>query len=289
MNWPIRRCGWSRGSQRCNGVKSANPFHGIPILKSPLDFFDRLDLHWKSRNQDDIRSILRSAENDGQPSEVCIDLCAADLEWRWRMAAGPQGCWTPGPLGESESMLTPTPAAKDYQPLLGPLWQTPDCRKQMLGAEWLSRSQFGDRPDVDQFADSVPSFEWDTQWLADLLDTVAFLQIDFHNVHTLVLTCPGPSEFTIGRATRDEPSAPAWNAEQRRAIIANVDYRQLSRTQLQVRRVRLEEIEVTNISKSAPVQLSLGFLEPGQSQRCFLPFRITFDQCTLQIRCERGE
>jgi len=252
-------------------------------LHSPLDFFDRLDAHWKSRNADDIRVILKSAELQGESPRDRIDLCAADIEWRWRTRTGPLGT---EPL--KAARITAVPRAKDYQSLLGPLWDLPECRKRLLESEWLARSQLGDRPDVDDFARQIPENETWSDELADLLNTVAPLLITFHEGHTTELSCPAPSRFVIGRGNRDEPDAPAWNAKERRAIVANTDYRRLSRTQLSVRRVRLEEIELKNISKSAPTELSFTSIHPGQTLRCNLPLRITFDRFALNIRCDWG-
>ncbi len=254
-------------------------------MNSPLELFDRLDTHWKTRNRDDIRAIMKAAETQAEPTDVRIDLCAADIEWRWRTQSDP---FRIEATKVSRGSIA-VPLATDYRSLLGPLWELPESRKRLLETEWLARSRFGDRPDVDDFARQMPENETWSNELADLLDTIAPLLMTFHEGHLLVLSCPGPAQFVIGRGTRDEPDAPAWNAKQRRAIVANVDFRQLSRTQLHVRRVRLEEIELTNISKNAPTQLLFTTLNPGQTLSCGLPLRITFDRFALNIRCDWGD
>jgi len=253
---------------------------GAKALNTALDLFDRLDEHWKARNRDDIRAIFQSAQNHGEPIDVRIDLCAADIEWRWRTRSGP--------LGTHGSNASSFPTAKDYQALLGPLWELPACQQRLLETEWIARSQYGDRPNVDQFASQMPQCGAWRDELASLLDTVAPIQLTFHENYTHVMTCPAPPQFVIGRATRDEPAAPAWNATARRAIVANADYRILSRTQLGVRRVRLEEIEIANVSQNSPAQLPFSMLNPGQTLRCGLPFRITFGRINLQIQCNWG-
>lgn len=184
--------------------------------------------------------------------------------------------------------ITAVPRAKDYQSLLGPLSKLPECRKRLLETEWLARSQFGDRPDVDDFAHQMPENETWSDELADLLNTVAPLLMTFHEGHTIAFSCPAPSQFVIGRGNRDEPDAPAWNAKERRAIVANTDYRRLSRSQLSARRVRLEEIELTHISKNAPIELLFVAINPGKTFRCGLPLRITFDRFALNIRFDWG-
>lgn len=254
-------------------------------MSPALDLLDRLDAHWKTRNRDDIRVIYKSAEMQADSAADRIDLCAADLEWRWRTHSEPLSVEVAKGMRESKAF----PVASDYRSLVGPLWELPECRKRLLEAEWLARSQFGDRPDADDFARQMPEHATWPEELASLLDTVAPLQMMFHDGHALMLSSPAPAKFVIGRATREEPDAPAWNAKDRRAIVANVDYRQLSRTQLSVRRVRLEEIEVTNISASTPTQLPFTTLHPGQTARSAVPLRITFNRFTLHIRCDWGE
>jgi len=176
-------------------------------LNHPLDLFDRLDAHWKSRNSDDISALSKAAETSCESTDVRIDLCAADIEWRWRIRSGPLGIDT-----ANAECATAVPLAKDYQPLLGSLWTLPNSRKRLLEAEWLARSQFGDQPAVDEFARQMPEYETWPDELAGLLDTVAPLQMTFHDGHTLVSSCPAPPRFVIARSTRDEPDAPAWNA-----------------------------------------------------------------------------
>ncbi len=271
--------------RRTAGHRPCVKLSGINELNSPLDHFDRLDAYWKTRGGDDIRAIYQAAESRQESADVRIDLCAADIEWRWRTRSAPLG-FAVAKVGHTSAAV---PLATDYRSLLGPLWDLPDCRKRLLETEWLARSQFGDRPDVDDFARQMPENKTWPDELAGLLDTVAPMQMTFHEGHSLVLSCPAPNQFVIGRGTRDEPDAPAWNAKDRRAIVAGVDVRQLSRTQLSVRRVRLEEIEIINISKNVPTELLFVTLNPGQAFRCHLPQRISFDRFALNIRCDWGD
>lgn len=246
-----------------------------------FDLFDRLDHYWKTHTGDDIGAILRSASSRCEPIDVRVDLCAADLEWRLRTGAASQTV-------SSRLMakkLSAVPRAADYRKLLGRDWALPTVQKQLLEAEWIARSRFGDRPDVDDFARQMQNNEaWGGE-LANLLDWIAPMRLSFRQGHDHVMQCHVPAQFVIGRANRDEPDAPAWNAKQKRAIVANAQFRSLSRIQLSVRRVRAEEIELINLSRLISSKLENHVLKPSEKIRRSLPLTLFFPNFQLQIYC----
>jgi hypothetical protein len=246
-----------------------------------FDLFDRLDDYWNKHSGDDIEAILRTASGRCEPIDVRVDLCAADLEWRLRTGAESLTASS----RRMANKLSSIPRAVDYRKLLGNDWDLPHVRKQMLEAEWIARSRFGDRPDVDDFACQIPT---DGAWvgeLSKLLDFIAPLRLSFRDGHEELTQCQVPSQFVIGRANRDEPDAPAWNAKDCRAIVANSQFRSLSRMQLAVRRVRAEEIELINLSRLIPSKLENGVLKPGEKTRRPLPLTIFFTHYHLEISC----
>jgi len=246
-----------------------------------LDLFDRLDHYWKNRSGENIEAILNIAEDRSDPTDVRVDLCAADLEWRLR--TGTESITKSS--RRAVTHLSAIPRAVDYQRLLGPIWESSEVQKQMLEAEWVARSRFGDRPDVDEFAIQMPCGSAWRDELASLLDLIAPLRLSFHNHEEVVMSCPVPAKFVIGRANRDEPGAPAWNEKENRAIVANAQFRSLSRAQVSLRRVRVEEVEVVNLSGLIPCKLDFGTLKPGETARRSLPLTLFFTHYRLQICC----
>ncbi len=250
-------------------------------LDFSFDLFDRLDHYWNTHSGDDIEAILQTASGRCEPLDVRIDLCAADLEWRLRTGAESL-------TASSRRMakkLSSIPRAIDYFKLLGNDGNLPHARKQLLEAEWVARSRFGDRPYVDDFACQIPTDEAWVGELSKLLDLIAPLQLSFHDGPEELTQSQVPAQFVIGRANRDEPDAPAWNAKDCRAIVANSQFRSLSRMQLAVRRVRVEEIELINLSRLIPSKLENGVLKPGEKTRRPLPLTIYFTHFHLEISC----
>jgi len=250
-------------------------------VEPSLDLLDRLDHYWKNRSGDNIEAILHLAKIRSDPLDLRVDLCAADLEWRLRTGAESLA----KPSRRAITQPSAVPRAVDYQHLLGADWESPRVRQQMLEAEWVARSHFGDRPNVDDFARQMQCKDAWRDELANLLDLISPLELSFFNNDVTVMSCPVPAKFVIGRAKRDEPDAPAWNEEENRAIVANAQYRSLSRAQLAMRRVRLEEVEVVNLSRLIPCKLDFGILKPGATTRRSLPLTLFFTHFCLLIRC----
>lgn len=247
-------------------------------MDTSFDLLDRLDQFWKTGRGDDLHALLAMASERWEPMDIRADLCAADLEWRLR-------CGAPSILASSAPSQSPLPRATDYQAVLGEEWATPEVEQKLLETEWLGRSRFGDQPDVDQFAGPICK---DPVWvdeLAEQLDLIAPMHLSFFKRHDELLQCIVPARFIIGRANRHEPPAPAWIAAEKRAIVANANYRSLSRVQLAVRRVRVEEVELKNLSRLIPTQLKASTLQPGETVRCTLPLEIRFTHFRIQLAC----
>jgi hypothetical protein len=189
-------------------------------------------------------------------------------------------------MGEMAKNLNAVPRASDYRKLLGDVWESGGVQQELLEAEWLARSRFGDRPDVDDFARQMPDNELWRDELGNLLDLIAPLRLSFHDGREEVMECRVPAQFVIGRANRKDPDAPAWNATENRAIVADAQVRSLSRNQLSVRRVRLEEVELVNVSRLIPTKLESKTLYPGEMIRRELPLTLFFTHFQLVIGCE---
>ncbi|TWU07499.1 hypothetical protein [Stieleria varia] len=228
------------------------------------DLLDQLDQSWIAGGPVDLAELLSRVSADD--STLAQELCAADLEWRWR-ADSPN-----------------KPSARVYASLLGRHWDDAECRRNLMEAEWCVRCVWGDAPDVDEFAKALPER---LGWSSDLS----------RQLHALVpwtTTLSGASmkrpvviqvnhDFVIGRQGAKEPQAPSWIASKKRLIVANSHFRIMSRDQLRVRRTRTSEIEITNISKTAPFDSEQAQLQPGESIRRPLPTAISIGEVNLEI------
>jgi hypothetical protein len=247
-----------------------------------FDLLDRLDHYWKTQSGTDLAGLLKSPDGRSAPIDVRVDLCAADLEWRYRMIST-------GAINSTQRMAnkpSPLPRASDYETLIGRDWESAAVRRQLLEAEWIARNRLGDSPDVDEFASQMPDAPSWREDLANALEWISPLQLAFHNHFEQLFQAQATANFVIGRANRQDPSPPAWNRQDKRAIVAPAKFRSLSRTQLSVRRIRLEEVELTNLSRLIPSRLHNETLMPGQVIRRHLPLTLFFPDIQVRIFCD---
>lgn len=228
------------------------------------DLLDQLDRQWLAGGPADLRALLNAVSPDDDESSR--ELCAADLEWRWRVA-------TERNAGDFPAR----PRGHDYADLLADHWHLIQCKRDLLEAEWCARCVWGDAPDVDQFASRLPTIENWTSHLIAQLQTLVPWSIDLSSSslkRPMRLTASG--DFVIGRQGAKEPAAPAWSAKTSRLIIANAHYRVISREQLRVRRTRTRQLQLTNVSKTTLYRSEDIRLQPGESTQVEFP-------CTLSV------
>lgn len=247
------------------------------MTDSAEELFDALDNAWSSGSGMSVSRLLTKVPLESV--ETAVELCAADLEWRYRSDSD-QACFG----------LPCRPQAADYAKLLAEFSPDERLRKNLLEAEWCARSLWGDAPDIDQFAQQFAhQIAGDESWREELAEQLCTLAPMYGTLASpslkhgcsLILS----SNFCVGRQSRDEPPAPTWNPKNNRLIVANSHYRVISRDQLQVRRTRRREVELKNVSSSIGGVWGKHPLGPGQSQRLRLPCEIGIGEMTLSIRC----
>ena len=227
-----------------------------------MDLLQLLDDQWSS-GKADLASLIQQVPASDQL--LARELCAADLEWRWRVAHNANST-------NANTAADDPPSAADYESLLSNQWGDIACQRDLLEAEWCARSLWGDQPDVDQFAKRLPSVDGWQLSLAGQIDGLVPLGVILEgNSLKRPLTIRVSHRFVIGRQGSGDPQAPGWRIENQRLIVANSHYRTISREQLLVRRTRTLEIELTNQSQVAPFQSAEVQLEPGKSIRLALP------------------
>ena len=223
---------------------------------------DRLDSLWK----DGVAPNLGEFLADCHDPVVCAEICAADLEWRWRSPErSPDTAWP----------------AIAYEALLGDTWDLPACRQLVIDAEWLARSAWGDKPHIDHFIAHHQLSESQCGSLWEKLDQVVLMKLIVGHNSKNVLEFTVPQELTLGRQNLWEPPSPAWIPDARRLVVADIQQRNISRKQLGIRRVRVEEIELVNFSERRALKIDIYEIAPGGTMSVFLPFVFRFNSLTI--------
>ena len=223
---------------------------------------DRLDFLWKDGLAPDLNELLTDVHDPVARAE----LCAADLEWRWRsQGLGPIMAWS----------------ASNYQAMMGTAWSLPACRQLLIDAEWLARSAWGDKPHIDHFVAHHQLAESQRGSLWEKLDQVVQMKLIVVSNSKKVLEFTVPFDITLGRQNPWEPSSPAWIPDTGRLVVADVQQRSISRKQLGLRRVRAEEIELINCSERRALKIDIYEIAPGGTMNAFLPFVFSFNNLTI--------
>lgn len=223
---------------------------------------DRLDFLWKDGRAPDLNELLTDLHDPVSRAE----LCAADLEWRWRsQGLGPTMAWS----------------ASNYQAMMGSAWSLPACRQLLIDAEWLARSAWGDKPHIDHFVAHHQLAESHRGSLWEKLDQVVQMKLIVGRKSKKVLEFTVPFDITLGRQNPWEPSSPAWIPDTGRLVVADVQQRSMSRKQLGLRRVRAEEIELINCSERRALKIDIYEIAPGGTMNAFLPFVFSFNHLTI--------
>jgi hypothetical protein len=238
---------------------------------SPPNWVDGFDAAWQHAPYPDLRKWMKPIINAAQ-SETAIELCAIDLEWRWRV-----GTTAKASCKKSlQKGLPVCPFAEDYRVILGECWNAIDMRQRLMIVEWGVRNVWGDRPDTDVFQLRFPEDMDVRQKLESHLDSLLPLNVSVLKNGSLIMQSKVPARFQIGRQRREEPTSPTWVNSTSRLLIAKSEERQISRKQVQIRRTRRGEIEITNAPGSFCVRLDLSILEPNQISRFTLPVELRF-------------
>jgi hypothetical protein len=261
--------------------------------KSLEELLDQLDQFYLLGGQVDDTGLVSRARELGM--EATVELCCADLEWRWRMRSKK-------PLAERNkpatvtasfrrrSALPPTivtsafPCASDYQSLLSPWWLMPKCRSTLLETEWIARSVWGDQPRVEQFLKCIGSQSLTRESLLSTLEVLSPIEIRVCNSSTPAYQQLVPSRFTVGRQKVSEPPPPFWSVRDHRLVAWEINTMQVSREQLLVQRSRIHEIEITNLSSSRDLDIEGCRLGPRQAGHAALPFSCQINDTLITIR-----
>lgn len=231
-------------------------------------FLEQLDRHWESGIIPDIHPWICSLAT--VDVSACIELCSADLEWRWQRLK-------PDQFGSKR------PTATDYADLLANIWESIDCRRKLFESEWISRCIWGDRPQVDTFVSQCTQCELESRHLTHILNQICPVKALVTLNGSVCLELLLPSEFTIGRQNQAEIAPPGWNSDASRMILADLKDRRYSREQLKIRRTSYMSIEIANASSKADISLRGDILKPQQRFSVALPYGLMFSAYVLEL------
>lgn len=242
------------------------------------DLFDELDRLWAETGCADLPLLLSQAPKSDAWTRA--ELCAADLEWRWRRHQAP------GSESEKEfcESIPQRPNASDYERFLVESWDDDQTRCTLLEAEWGARCVWGDGPDLDEFSklrSDCP--KWSgvlSRQLYSLLPLEAVL--DGRQLRR-PLTVRLSRDVVLGRQKIGEPKAPSYIEASGRLIIASSHFRSISREQLRLRRTRRNEVELTNVSKSTKGKFGSFELGPSESTRTELPLNLVVGELNMIV------
>jgi hypothetical protein len=241
-----------------------------PLLKE-------LDDQWTKGLVPDISALLHRA---GYPQVTsCIELCAVDLEWRWRWTSGDATRQVP----PSTVALPARPVAHDYRSLILEHWHIRECRLQMMEAEWIARGVWGDQPNVESFLDVWGVDGVTPELLMKSLEKVAPLFVNVLHEGLCVFTAAVSSEFIMGRRQDDEPLSPHWMPTRQRLVVAELTDTKCSRNQAQLRRTRMNEVFVANLSQKVEMRLGSYILRPQDGCHLPLPLHIAVGDVRLVL------
>lgn len=246
------------------------------------DLLDQLDHAWSAGKPIILEELFLQVGCLGM--ESACELCMADLEWRWRAQPGKTAAVTPKNSNEQLFRGLPLrPQAKDYQGLLIEWWGFDDCRQMMVESEWLARSAWGDQPQADEFLTGSVCPTISRDLLIQKLDLITTLELKVDRAGMSTLQQIAPISFNIGRQKRRESPPVHWNAEARRLVAWSHDSLEFSRDQLAIRRTRVDEIEVTNLSKIHSLHIERIVLKPLESVCVSLPFKCGLKDATITV------
>lgn len=251
-------------------------------MESLESLLKELDDHWQNGITPDLAEMLHRA---GYPHDSgCVELCAADLEWRWQKPGREAKKHATGP----SATLPLRPVAFDYQALIPDLWRIRRYRLQMMESEWIARCAWGDHPHFESFLKLWSADGVTMEGLMKKLQTISPLYLSVFTQGRCAVKAAAPPEFIIGRQRSAEPSSPAWIPSTRRLLIAGITDCRYSRNQVRIRRTRMREVCIENLSAKAETPLNYCILRPLESRDFPLPLQIVFEDIYVILEEIRG-
>ncbi len=247
---------------------------------------DELDECWGDETTGSrcLQHIVRSLPSELENREdVIVELCCADIEWRWRS----QNKWfaATSPLIDPNS-TQPQSMIPLYEGILNELGDRPDNRRRLMLAEWRARSAWGDCPDLSEFVQASGFDQSASESLLEELDALAGLRVRIE-MDDAIFECQVVGEFEIGRQNINEPLPPKWLVDENRLLVARLEQTEVSRRQLVVCRTRVNEVEIRNVSRNVSIAIQSDVVSPGDCVRARLPVAFKLQSGKVSLSCNQ--
>lgn len=243
-----------------------------------------LDRVWQIQPYDEeaFKRLIASVPTQGPEREpALVELCAVDLEWRWRLSLQK-------PLADSTNETIPRrPSARDYEGLLGSVWTNVNWRRELVLAEWRARSALGDQPLVEDFLDRNTQDVCNEDVLQEVLEEIAPCRGKVYVNTEQITTFRLPPHFVLGRQHLNEPVPPVWLPESQKLVVAPANELRISRLQIELHRTQVEHFTLLNVSSKVAIEFEGRQLAPLESKRLIAPFSVGILDVTLQVDVQR--
>lgn len=246
----------------------------LPATRGVSDLLRQLDDHWQRMRPLDIRHLVEASRGDSRIDDW-VDLLAADLEWRLRVTS-PVARSAPRSQVAMGDHLVPLPKrVEEYLEEFPEVAHDLVALRGLVESEFIALSRWHDPPKIVDFVarfSAVPDLEVTLREALDEVQKIwaVFVEEGLRKVHFLTA-----GQIEIGRQHGDEPPAPFLVDGGKRLIVVDRALKKVSRRQAIVTRTALATIELTNTSKSLPMNVSGERLRPGATMQADLPATIS--------------
>jgi hypothetical protein len=242
-----------------------------------------LDHSWKALRPLDVRKLVDAVRREASVHDW-VDLLAADLEWRLRLA--PAGFRLP----------PPTEIATDDREGWGPkrieayLREFPEIAEDsaamrgLVEAKFIALSRWNAPPKIADFVDRFARLSELETTLRQALDEVQRLWVVVLDQGCEKFQWLSTGQIELGRQSRDEPPAPCLLRGGKRLVVVNCDHKKVSRQQAVVTRTALATIELTNTSKILAMNVAGEKLLPGETIQANLPTIVGIHKTQLRLQ-----
>ena len=263
---------------------------------------EQLDEHWSEPVQtpEFLPELFHQVpQNHDDRDEIICELCAADMEWRWKTASKHSFQMHPFDHAKaltsevSGSLLAQTelPKRLSAKPTAAEYFAFPEVSgcaanwlQELVMAEWQTVRNHHVDPDIRTYR---RLWREDADWNSRLSLLLGKLAPLFATVTRSGQVCMRqilPVRFCIGRQKLGEPAVPCWNSLERRLALADGKQKSLSRSQFQVERISLKRVTLRNGSSAVSVPFGDTKLCPGEVVELTLP--VTIDIADMVLRLE---
>jgi hypothetical protein len=245
-----------------------------------IEQLERLDLALGAGDQNAFETII-SELADTRQIDLAVDICVADLEWKWRGATSHPDSKSPDPPHDDSVAF--------YADRLKSFGFNLDLRhyNALVRGLWFCESAWGDRPTISEYQHRYDIDPDVADRMINDLDEIQRWVVKSSTGRGHLRSTPiRASSFELGRQRRDEFDPVYFDEQSKRVVLFPSNASWISREQLQFRRVAIHKVMLKNLGKSTCKFDSELRLPPGDEfERC-LPLTFTIADAQIVIETE---